>query len=58
MKHELLSIKEIALILGVCTETVRGLLRKGMGPPFLKVSSKIVRIERTAFEQWIADRTS
>lgn len=58
MKQKWLSIKDAAATLGVCTETIRRLLRKGVGPPFVKVSGKLVRIEQGMFERWLADRTA
>lgn len=57
-QHDWLSIKEAAASLGVCAETIRRLLRRGVGPPFVKVSEKLVRIERGMFERWLDERTS
>ena len=58
MKQDWLTIKAASEFLGVAPITIYRLLASGKGPPFLKLSKKLLRIERGMLEGWLADRTA
>jgi excisionase family DNA binding protein len=52
METKLLSVKEVAQILGVCESTIRNLARRG-DLPVIRFSTKGVRIEERALDAYI-----
>jgi hypothetical protein len=47
---------ELACFLRISTWTVRDWRRRGVGPPFLKLSRKTIRYPKVALEEWLRGR--
>lgn len=54
MSDQLLTPKEVASICGVTPRTVGDWRQKGEGPPYVKLSSRVVRYRREDVLAWIA----
>lgn len=53
----LLSTAELAEMLGMTDRNVRLMRSEGVGPPFIKISARIVRYDRDAVMAWMHSRT-
>ena len=53
----LLNAREVAELLGVPLYTLRDVVRKGEGPPHLRIR-RVYRFPQAAVVQWIHDQTS
>jgi predicted DNA-binding transcriptional regulator AlpA len=54
---DLLTTRELALWLGTTEQWCESGRLKGFGPPFVKLSSKLVRYRRSDILQWLRSRT-
>jgi hypothetical protein len=54
---DLLSSRQLALWLGVTEQWVEAGRLKGYGPPFVKLSSKLIRYRRDDILKWLRSRT-
>lgn len=55
--HQLLSRDQIEAEYGLTRRWLEIAALNGGGPPMLKISSRMVRYQRGAFEAWLASRT-
>lgn len=53
---ELLSQRQVAMLLGVSGRTIEGWRARGTGPPFLRLSARAVRYRSSDIEQWLDQR--
>jgi predicted DNA-binding transcriptional regulator AlpA len=54
---DLLSTRALALWLGVTEQWLESGRLKGFGPPFVKLSPKLVRYRRSDIVKWLRSRT-
>lgn len=52
----LLSERDAATILGLTPRTLQAWRARGDGPAFVRISSRCVRYQPSALEEWIQDR--
>lgn len=53
-----MSMQDVADDLGVEKQTVQWWKTHGLGPPWVKISYKCVRIRRSAYHAWLAERAA
>jgi len=54
----LLTSKETAHLLGVRLGTLEAWRTRGLGPRFIRISSRCIRYEPGALREWMASRTT
>ena len=54
--NELLSQRQVAVRLGASARTIEGWRARGVGPPFLRLSTRAVRYRSSDLEQWLDQR--
>lgn len=51
----MLTINEVADLLGVARQTLAAMREDGTGPPWLRVGSRAIRYPSAALEDWIEE---
>lgn len=46
----------VARLLGVKPRTLEGWRRRGCGPPFIRLSGRVIRYNRADLERWLNER--
>jgi hypothetical protein len=54
--HDQLTVKEVIIELGVSRRTFQEWRAKGIAPGCIKLPNGELRIRRTVFDRWLADR--